>query len=211
MIKKNKPSKMDFLYKFYKEINENGETFYVFDEEEYFAWRQQSKHLSPKEESVEHQIADETKRHNQDEPFIERLRSIISDYIDFRFANKDTEMSQFSLNSLSAAICDHHEQVDEEMLRIIKSDFEKFSIFFNSQGSLKHQADAINQGKTDKLLSSTGLKLYTTRDIASKLNCGVENIRKDVRNHKLQPCSRQGRIQLFNEEEVNRYIKAKRK
>ena len=203
MIKKNKPSKMDFLYKFYKEINENGETFYVFDEEEYFAWRQLSKDLPSVNETIKRQL---------DEPFAKKLKSIFSDYITFRLANKDTEMSQFYLStSISAAICDHFEQVDEGMLRIIKSDFEKFSIFFNSQGSLKHQADAINQGKTDKLLSSTGLKLYTTRDIASKLNCGVENIRKDVRNHKLQPCSRQGRIQLFNEDEVNRYIKAKRK
>lgn len=203
MIKKNKPSKMDFLYKFYKEINENGETFYVFDEEEYFAWRQLSKDLPSVNETIKRQL---------DEPFAKKLKSILSDYITFRLANKDTEMSQFYLStSISAAICDHLEQVDEGMLRIIKSDFEKFSIFFNSQGSLKHQADAINQGKTDKLLSSTGLKLYTTRDIASKLNCGVENIRKDVRNHKLQPCSRQGRTQLFNEEEVNRYIKAKRK
>lgn len=203
MIKKNKPSKMDFLYKFYKEINENGETFYVFDEEEYFAWRQLSKDLPSVNETIKRQL---------DEPFAKKLKSILSDYITFRLANKDTEMSQFYLStSISAAICDHLEQVDEGMLRIIKSDFEKFSIFFNSQGSLKHQADAINQGKTDKLLSSTGLKLYTTRDIASKLNCGAENIRKDVRNHKLQPCSRQGRTQLFNEEEVNRYIKAKRK
>ena len=203
MIKKNKPSKMDFLYKFYKEINENGETFYVFDEEEYFAWRQLSKDLPSVNETIKRQL---------DEPFAKKLKSILSDYITFRLANKDTEMSQFYLStSISAAICDHLEHVDEGMLRIIKSDFEKFSIFFNSQGSLKHQADAINQGKTDKLLSSTGLKLYTTRDIASKLNCGAENIRKDVRNHKLQPCSRQGRTQLFNEEEVNRYIKAKRK
>ena len=203
MIKKNKPSGMGFLNKFYKEINKNGETFYVFDEEEYFAWRQLSKDLPSVNETIKRQL---------DEPFAKKLKSILSDYITFRLANKDTEMSQFYLStSISAAICDHLEQVDEGMLRIIKSDFEKFSIFFNSQGSLKHQADAINQGKTDKLLSSTGLKLYTTRDIASKLNCGVENIRKDVRNHKLQPCSRQGRTQLFNEEEVNRYIKAKRK
>lgn len=202
MIKKNKPSKMDFLYKFYKEINENGETFYVFDEEEYFAWRQLSKDLPSVNENIKRQL---------DEPFIERLRSIISDYIDFRFANKDTEMSQFSLNSLSAAICDHHEQVDEEMLRIIKSDFEKFSIFFNSQGSLKHQADAINQGKTDKLLSSTGLKTYTVRDIASRLNYTEESVRKDIRKGKLVPSERRGKNYIFNEETAQQYINSKRR
>lgn len=144
------------------------------------------------------------------ESFAKKLKSILSDYLSFRIAHLDTKMSQFYLStSISAAICDLSEQVDEEILRTITSDFEKFSSFFNLQGKLKHEADAINQGKVDKLLSSTGLKLYTVRDIASKLDCTEENVRKDVRNHKLQACSRQGRTQLFNEEEVNKYIKTK--
>lgn len=146
---------------------------------------------------------------NTGECYICQLKPILSEYIKFRCANKEHDLTPFEIGvAVASAIYDNISSIDIDALNSITSDFEKMADAVKRQGSSLHISNAQKHGKAIRALSP---KTYTVKDIATEIGCTEENVRKDVRQGRLTPCRMHGRIQIFNEQTANDYIKQKRK